>query len=302
MSGAAPSLTGWLVEAPSQFEFAARAIAQVLIHKHTAFQELYIVATHNLGKALVLDGKWQSCVADEFIYHEALVHPALMLHGAARRVLILGGAEGATAREAARWPTVQDMVMVDIDREVVDACRQFLPEMHQGVFADQRLTVVIEDADHFLERDTTLWDIIIMDLCDPVADGPSLSLFTVEAFSRMANHLTPRGVIVVQAGPAAGAGFGTVVRTMSQVFSTVLPYSAHVPTYPGPWGFVVGCRHDSRLPAEREIGRKLRAVSSDLRCLDAAALKAMFALPRYVQLALAEGDDISTAASPVTFF
>ncbi|HEX8407779.1 MAG TPA: spermidine synthase [Thermoanaerobaculia bacterium] len=302
MSGAAPSPTGWLVEAPSQFEFAARAIAHVFIHKHTAFQELYIVATHNLGKALVLDGKWQSCVADEFIYHEALVQPALMLHGAARRVLILGGAEGATAREAARWPTVQDITMVDIDREVVDACRDFLPEMHRDVFADPRLHVVIEDASSFLDGGTTHWDIIIMDLCDPVADGPSLSLFTVEAFSRMAYRLASRGIVAVQAGPITGAGFSTVVRTMRQVFPTVLPYSAHIPTYPGTWGFVVGSRDEYRLPAEREIGRKLRAVISDLRYLDAAALKAMFALPRYVQRTLIDSDAISTKARPVTFF
>src|SRR4051794_31983804 len=104
------SLSGWLVEAATSRQFTARAIEAVLEFRRTDYQEMYIVQTADLGKALVLDGKWQSCVA-EFIYHEALVHPAACLHGKLERVLIIGGAEGAAAREVLRWPTVRQLVM-----------------------------------------------------------------------------------------------------------------------------------------------------------------------------------------------
>lgn len=291
----------WIVEAPSPFEFTARAVDSVLTHTRTAFQELYVVNTRDLGKALVLDGKWQSCVVDEFIYHESLVQPAMVLHGSPERVLILGGAEGATAREVARWSCVRSIVMVDIDGAVVEACKTHLAEMHQNVFADPRLTVVINDAHEFLASDSGGWDAVILDLCDPVEDGPSLRLFTVEYFATIARSLKTEGVVAIQAGPALGRGFATVVRTMRSIFRTVLPYSMTVPSYPGPWAFVLGT-NGSLTINERSVAELLKPIADELRCLDADVLRAMFVLPRHIRNALERGGELSTLQSPITFF
>ena len=126
----------WVSEHITPWDIYSHGIIDVLTHKKTAYQEMYIVETGVYGKALVLDGKWQSCTGDEFLYHEPLVHPAMIFHGGPRKVLILGGGEGATAREVLRWKSVEKVVMIDIDGEVVEACKQYLPEMHQNVFDD----------------------------------------------------------------------------------------------------------------------------------------------------------------------
>ena len=122
----------WDIAAPSTF-FCHQLIRTILAKK-TDYQEMRIVETKDYGKALILDGEWQSSVIDEFIYHESLVQPAMIEHTSPRQVLILGGGEGTTLREVLRWKSVERLVMVDIDGEVVTQCRQHLPEMHQGAF------------------------------------------------------------------------------------------------------------------------------------------------------------------------
>ncbi|MEM8808185.1 MAG: spermidine synthase, partial [Cyanobacteria bacterium P01_G01_bin.38] len=94
MDGANLEVNFWLNETITPWDVYGHGITRVLVHRQTPFQEMYVVETGAYGKALVLDGKWQSCTGDEFLYHEALVHPAMVLHGAPRRVLVLGGAEG----------------------------------------------------------------------------------------------------------------------------------------------------------------------------------------------------------------
>lgn len=97
---------------------------------------MYILETGAFGKGLVLDGKWQFCTVDEFIYQEALVYPALIAHQQPKKVLVLEGGEGATIREVLRWKSIEAVTTIDIDGEVVEACKQHLPEMHQEAFAD----------------------------------------------------------------------------------------------------------------------------------------------------------------------
>ncbi|MFQ5494791.1 MAG: spermidine synthase, partial [Phycisphaerae bacterium] len=147
----------WMHEYITPWDFYAHGITRVILHKKTEFQEMYIVETGAYGRALVLDGKWQSCTGDEYLYHEPLVHPAMLLHGDPRRVLILGGGEGATAREVLRWRDVEYVAMVDIDAEVVAACREHLAEMHGDAFDDPRLEVVIDDALKVLDRSAEPW-------------------------------------------------------------------------------------------------------------------------------------------------
>jgi spermidine synthase len=293
---------GWIVEAPSEYEFTARAIKRVVVHKMTAFQELYIIETSHRGRALVLDGKWQSCEADEFIYHEALVHPAFVLHGAIRRVLIFGGAEGATAREVLRWPSITDVTMVDIDGEVIAECRKHLPTMHRNAFDDGRLNVVVDDAVHYLPKDPAKRDLIIFDVSDPVADGPSIPLFTREFFTAAKRALVPGGYLSIQSGPALGRGFGLVIRTLRQIFQTVLPYSACVPTYPGPWGFVLATDGATSLPPVEELNDRLSPIARGLKFLNGPALGAAFALSTHMQAGIESETGIATSASPALFF
>src|SRR3977135_1876318 len=116
------------------------AIHRPLGEAQTKFQHVEIFQTAAYGKTLVLDGRIQSSQGDEFIYHEALVHPGLLATEAApRSALVIGGGEGATLREILRYPSITRAVMVDIDGEVVELCKKHLPEMHQGIFEDPRV-------------------------------------------------------------------------------------------------------------------------------------------------------------------
>lgn len=307
MAGTEVRADFWINEYITPWDYYAHGITNVLAYRKTAYQEMYIVETGAYGKALVLDGKWQSCTGDEFLYHEPLVHPAMLLHGAPRNVLILGGGEGATAREALRWKTVRRVVMIDIDGDVVEACRRHLPEMHCNCFDDPRLDVVIDDALVFLDTTTEKWDVIISDLSDPIEDGPSFKLFTKEYFEKAKAVLAADGVFVLQAGPVSPIEMGMharLVTTLATVFDHVRTHTTYVPSYAAPWGFVLGAARpiDPR-PDPDETDRQLaEKTTGSLRMLDGETLLGLFQLPKHLRRAIAEETRVYTLEEPPKFF
>lgn len=307
MSGGENGSDFWIHEHITPWDFYAHGITGVLAHRKTTYQDMYIVETGAYGKALVLDGKWQSCTGDEFLYHEPLVHPAMLLHGSPRKVLILGGGEGATAREVLRWRTVERAAMVDIDGDVVEACREHLVEMHQNAFDDPRLNLIIDDALNVLSTTGETWDVIISDLSDPIEDGPSFKLFTREYFEKAKGVLAPDGVFVLQAGPVAPAELGMHARlvcTMKSVFDHVQSYTTSVPTYASAWGFALGSARpiDTRPDPEaidRQLGEKM---SGGLRMFDGTTLLGMLQIPTHIRRAISEETRIYTLNEPPKFF
>src|SRR5579872_6664885 len=151
----------WYVEQVAPGEIHGHALSKTLVSGQTPFQAYAIVVSALFGKMLVLDGDTQSAQLDEAIYHEALVHPACALFGEPRRALILGGAEGASLRELLRVPTMQRATMVDIDGDVVAACREHLPEWSAGAFEDPRAELIVGDAKAYVESSTEQFDVIV---------------------------------------------------------------------------------------------------------------------------------------------
>ncbi len=297
----------WIREMITPWDYYGHGITRVIAHARTRFQEMYIVETGAYGKALVLDGKWQSCTGDEFLYHEPLVHPAMLLHGSPRRVLILGGGEGATAREVLRWKTVERVCMVDIDGEVVEACREHLPEMHQGAFDDPRLEVVIRDALEVLQDKGPRWDVVISDLSDPIEDGPSFKLFTREYMQAVRDVLADDGAFVLQAGPVAPAEMHMHCRlfcTVKSVFPHVRSYVTHVPTYASPWGFLLGSsRPIEPRPDPQTVDRVLQErTNGGLRMFDGTTWLGMLQLPAHLRAALEAETRVYTLSEPPKFF
>lgn len=297
----------WMSEYISPWDVYSHGITNVLVYRRTKFQDMYIVETGSYGKALVLDGKWQSCTGDEFLYHEPLVHPAMLLHGSPRSVLILGGGEGATAREVLRWKTVERVTMVDIDGEVVEACRKHLPEMHQNAFDDPRLEVVIDDALNVLDNAEGTWDVIVSDLSDPIEDGPSFKLFTKEYFAKAKRVLSPDGAFVLQAGSVSPAELGMharLVRTMRTVFDHVESYVTYVPSYAAPWGFALAsARPIDTKPDPELIDRVLKEkTTGGLRMFDGIAFLGLLQLPVHLRRAIAEETRVYTLNEPPKFF
>ena len=180
----------WFQDKVSRNLIQLHRIEEVLYRGKTRFQFAEIIRSGSFGKLLVLDGKIQSSEADEFIYHEALVQPAMLTHPHPRTVFIAGGGEGAVLREVLAHKTVKRAVMVDIDEEVVALCQKYLPNYSQGAFQDKRTELVHTDAREYLAKSRELFDIIIIDLPDPIEEGPAYRLYTREFYQLVRDRLT----------------------------------------------------------------------------------------------------------------
>ena len=299
--------TLWITEHISPWDMYHHGVTELLAYKRTAYQEMIIVKTGMYGKALILDGKWQSSTGDEFLYHEALVHPAMIYHGSPEKVLVLGGGEGATVREVLRWKGIKRVVMVDIDREVVEACIEHLPEMHQGALEDPRVELVFGDALKYLDSCSERWDVIISDLSDPIEEGPSFQLFTREFFEKVRRVLHPEGYFIVQAGPTSPGEISLharLVKTLGTVFENVHSYASYIPTYGAPWGFALAsARPIPTRPEPEEIDRILAGkTNGGFRMLDGIALLGMMNTNAFVRRTIAEEKRIFTLKEPPKFF
>jgi spermidine synthase len=305
MAGSDVKADLWITEYITPWDIYIHGVTKLLAFQQTQYQEMHIVETGAYGKALVLDGKWQSCTGDEFLYHEPLVHPACLAHGTPRKVLILGGGEGATLREVLRWTTVEQAGMVDIDGDVVAACRQHLPEMHQNSFDDPRAELVIGDALQYLDETQVQWDVVISDLSDPIEEGPSFQLFTKEYFQQIRDVLSPQGQFVVQAGPVAPEELqlhARIVNTLKDIFPQVQSYHSHVPTYASPWGFALASQEGFNASAE-EIDRRLaEKTTGGLRMFDGITWLGLSSLPLHLRQAIEQETEVYTKAQPPKFF
>eukprot|EP01018_Ginkgo_biloba_P005315 Gb_26541 [translate_table: standard] len=262
------------------------------------FQDIALLDTKPFGKALVIDGKLQSAEVDEFIYHESLVHPALVYHSNPKTAFIMGGGEGSTAREILRHKTVKKVVMCDIDKEVVDFCQKYLV-VNREAFCSSRLELVINDARAELEERDECYDVIVGDLADPMEGGPCYQLYTKSFYEVIVKpKLNQRGVFVTQAGPAGVLThtevFSSIYNTLRQVFKYVVPYSAHVPSFADTWGWVMASDHPLTLNAEEMDSRIKQRVKGELRFLDGESFIAATALNKSVRKSLSKETHVYT--------
>lgn len=283
----------------------AERVYKVLFEGKTAFQEVLVQDTACFGRSLVLDGKTQSTEVDEFVYHEALVHPSMIAHPNPKSVFVAGGGEGATIREALAHKSVTNVVMVDIDREVVELCREHLPNHHRGSFDDPRLKLVHGDALEYLENTDELFDIAIIDVPDPLEAGPAYLLFTQEFYSLLRDRLNPEGIMVAQSGPTGPAFyeqcFSAVVNTIGSVFPKVVLSEAFVPSFGTTWGFVIGSLgpDPAALSVDEVDARIGERISSELGYFDGVTQRGMLSVPKFLRQAVADEKRIITKADPL---
>ena len=295
----------WFIETTTTFEGHMHAIARTLVETQTKFQHVEILQTAAYGKTLVLDGRIQSSQGDEFIYHEALVHPGMLaVEAAPRSALVIGGGEGATLREILRYATVTRAVMVDIDREVVDLCKIHLPEMHRGAFEDRRTELRHEDARAYLEGTQDRFDFISVDLVEPLEEGPACMLFTKEFYTLVRDRLTPCGTMTMQAGMTKVgelAFFSTIHRTLREVFPVVAGYQSFISCFGTPWGFIVASKKVDPTRQDAQTVDRLIAerVKDPLEYWDGATHQHAFGLPKFIRKAVAQQTRVVTDANPL---
>ncbi len=294
----------WFYDRYNAAEVHAHRCGLVIAHARTAYQDAVIQQFEHLGRCLVLDGKIQSAEVDEYIYHELLVHPALIAHPGPRRVLVCGGGEGAPLREILRHPSIESVVMVDIDRELVALCREHLPSWHAGAFDDPRVQVHFGDARAHVEHTADRYDVVIIDITDPIEGGPSKLLFTREFYQLVAGVLQPDGIVVTQAigvhYDPADRLHAAIHHTMRQVFPHVRSYCDYIMSFDYPWAFVAG----SRRPVWEDldaaaVDRRLRARKVQLRFYDGETHIRVMSLPKPLRKVIEEEDAIISDRAPL---
>ncbi len=285
----------WYVEEFAPTELHCHAVEETYYAGRTAFQQVAIIRSAVFGKMLILDGDTQSAAADEKVYHESLVHPALAAIDDRSDILVLGGGEGATLREVLRHRDVRRCTMVDIDGEVVQLCRKFLPEWSAGAFDDARTRLVIGDALEFLRAETGQYGAIVSDLTEPLPDSPSNPLFCDRVFTDIRRRLAPGGVYVLQ---ASTAGFhnmalhAKMARTLRRHYRFVRSFYTHVPAFDNDWAFIA-CSDavDVAEVAADRIDAYVAGLAGPNYFYDAQTHRRIFSLPLYLRRELAQEGD-----------
>jgi thermospermine synthase len=233
-------MSKWIHEEVEEGLLGQYKITETLAGCQSKFQRVDVVKLQPFGTSLIIDGLIQSTQIDEFVYHECLVHPSMLYHPNPKRVFIGGGGEGSTAREVLRHKSVEKCVMVDIDGDVVDFCKTHFPENAEA-FADPRLDLVINCAYESLEKSEEKFDVIIMDLDDPLEGGPCYQLYTTEFYTMARSKLNDNGILVTQSGQAGikthTIVFSAINKTLEAVFPKVTPYNQAIYSFLDEWGW-----------------------------------------------------------------
>ena len=205
------------------------------------FQRIDVFESPEFGRFLTLDGYMMLTEKDEFIYHEMMTHVPMAVHPAVRKVLVIGGGDGGTVRELLRYPEIETIDLVEIDEEVVEVCRRYLPQTAKCLDnEDGRISFHYEDGLKYVRHCHDMYDLIIVDSTDPF--GPGEGLFTKEFYGNCYKALREDGIMVNQhESPFYDNDAQAMQRAHKRIVSSFdfcRVYQAHIPTYPsGHWLF-----------------------------------------------------------------
>ncbi|MGF1630580.1 MAG: polyamine aminopropyltransferase [Kiloniellaceae bacterium] len=257
---------------------------RILFDSETTHQRLVLFENGTFGRVLTLDGVVQTTETDEFIYHEMLAHLPILAHGAAKKVLIVGGGDGGMLEEVLKHEGVEKVTQVEIDAGVIEFSKQYLSSICKDAYDDPRLDLVIADGVDFVANSAERYDVAIVDSTDPI--GPGEVLFSETFYGKAKNCLAAGGILVTQNGVPflQGAELTNTMRAFKGLFADAACYLATVPSYSGgPMAFGWG----SDDPAGRQVSleileRRYKDSGIGTRYYNPAVHQAAFALPNYV--------------------
>lgn len=290
-SDAAPADAGLMLESLNAQSVYGFRFERRLLSLHTPYQHLELLESAQLGRTLRLDGRFMTSEADEFFYHEALVHPVAMVHPCPERALILGGGDGGAAKELLKHPSIQRVTLVDLDPDVIDVARRELAAIHRGALDDERVQVVCADGYEFVRGAKELFDLVLLDLTDP--GTPAGSLYSEQFMSDLSQVLAPGGAVVFHVGaPFFQAGqVRSLLHCLRRTFGIVSPYGLHIPLYGAYWGMAVASHELDPLSLNTaELAARLRGRGiGDLRYYNPEVHEGLFALPNFYKELLRNG-------------
>jgi spermidine synthase len=250
----------------------------------SAYQHIEVFDTVELGRIMRIDGANMVSERDEFFYHENLIHPAAIAHANPRQALIIGGGDGGAAEELLKHPTIERATLCELDGQVVALAKQYLESVHQNVFDDLRCNLVIGDGLAYVQNSPTRYDLIYLDLTDPI--GSAEALYTQAFYGDCAHALMLGGTLTLHLGSPFShpERVRSTLKSLRAVFRHVVTYFVHIPMYGATWGFARASQ--SRMPTE------LTAAEIDARLIErhiqhrqfytGATHHAMHAIPPYI--------------------
>ena len=251
----------------------------------TRFQKMAIYETPHYGKIFRLDGFNMTSEKEEFVYHENLIHPALTAHASPKKVLIIGGGDGGSSEEALKHPSVEQVTMCEIDEDVIKVAKEHFHAVHQGAFDSPRLRVLVGDGMKFVRETQERFDLIALDLNDPV--GPAAALYSAEFFQQLRNALAPGGALTLHLGSpvAQPARVAELAQRLNGVFRIVRPYTMYIPLYGSLWAMAVcSDKLDPKAFTADEIDRRIEARRLQaLQYYNGETHEGVFALPNFVR-------------------
>jgi spermidine synthase len=253
--------------------------------RRTPYQLLEVYDTPDLGRIFRLDGCNMTSERDEFFYHENLVHPAAVAHPAPRRALVIGGGDGGSSEELLKHPSLERVHMVELDPEVIEVSRAHFGKVHRGAFDDPRLQVTVGDGLAYLRATPERYDLVSMDLTDPV--GPSVELYSASTFALARRAMAPDAALTLHLGSPFShpERVRATLASLRQVFRLVTPYFVHIPLYGSIWGFACASdRIDPRALTAQDVDKIVaRRRLSHLQYYNGETHQAVFAVPNYVR-------------------
>jgi spermidine synthase len=259
--------------------------ATLVERRQTAFQLLEVYETADLGRIFRLDGFNMTSEKDEFFYHENLVHPAAVAHPDPRRALVIGGGDGGSSEELLKHSTLEVVHVAELDPVVIEVSKSRFASVHRGAFDDPRVRLTIGDGLAYLERTDVRYDLVSMDLTDPV--GPAANLYSAQTLALAKRAMAPEGVLTLHIGSpfAHPERVRSTLANLRRVFRKVAPYFVHIPLYGSIWGFACASESlDPRAMSPDDVERVLaeRRVGA-LQYYNGEVHRALFALPNYIK-------------------
>ncbi|MDL9999169.1 polyamine aminopropyltransferase [Variovorax sp. J22P240] len=265
-----------------------------IVFSETSPYQRIVVTRGSAGHRLFLNGNLQFAERDEYRYHEALVHPVMAAHGAPKKVAVLGGGDGMAVREILRYPSVENITLVELDPNMTRLFTEHetLAALNGGSLKSPKVRIVNTDAFQWLQQPGDMFDVIVVDFPDPTNFAIG-KLYTNSFYALLDKRLAASGYAVIQTTSplVARKSFWTVAATVESVGLRPTPYHAHVPSF-GEWGYIIASRRPYRQPD---------ALPEGLRFLSAQSVPLLFDFPRDMARVPAEVNRLSNQTLVTTY-
>ncbi len=264
----------------------------IIFRKQTQYQNI-VLTSYNADLRLFLNGHLQFSSRDEYRYHESLVHPAAGLHPNLKSVLLLGAGDGLALRELFRYPSIERVVLVDLDEEVIRLSKEHskVRELNEDSLRNSKVDIKIDDAFSYVHRSQERFDLVIADLPDPSAP-PLAKLYSKEFYLKIRGLLKPKGIFVTQATSPllAQEAFQAIAQAIEASGFRSYPYQTFLPSF-GSWGFVMAGLEPIELSTWKAPG--------SLRFLNARVLPTLFILGEDMNTPISSS--VSTLRNPTVY-